>query len=159
MHVRDDVQRLIRLYPRVFFACHQRHRRDPKTRREISAHQASILDHLDTVEPTLVGELAEHMGVTPSTMSLGLDRLERGGFVMRMRDPGDKRRVRVLLTPAGARMKGAGSVLEPERVRAMLRRLSADERAAALDGLALLCRAAEAVMKAYAHNARAGRAS
>ena len=92
----------MRLYPRVFFACHQRHRRDPKTRREISANQASVLDHLDAVEPTLVGELAEHMGVTPSTSSLSLSRLERQGYVMRLRDPGDKRRVKVLLTPAGA---------------------------------------------------------
>jgi DNA-binding MarR family transcriptional regulator len=159
MRLRDDVQRLIRFYPRVFFVCHQRHRRDPKTDREISAHQASILDHLDVVEPTLVGELADHMGVTSSTMSLGLDRLERGGLVLRMRDAGDKRRVRVLLTPAGARMKSAGSVLEPQRVRALLRRLSASERAAALHGLALLSGAAEGMMREHGRRRRAGRAS
>ncbi len=156
---RDDAERVMRLYPRVFFACHQRHRRDPKSRREISANQASVLDHLDSVEPTLVGELARHMGVTPSTMSLSLSRLERQGYVMRLRDPGDKRRVKVLLTPAGVRMKNARSVLEPQRVRALMMRLKPAERADALHGLVLLARAAEEMIREFARRMRKDRAS
>ena len=149
----------MRLYPRVFFACHQRHRQDPKTSREISANQASVLDHLDSVEPTLVGELAEHMGVTPSTISLSLTRLERQAYVMRLRDPGDKRRVRVLLTPAGLRMKNARSVLEPQRVRALIKRLRPAERAEAVHGLDLLARAAEEMIQEFARRLRKDRAS
>jgi len=149
MSVRAYAGKLMKLYPRIFFACHQRHRRDPKTRREISRHQASILDHLDPIEPTLVGELAAHMGVTPATMSLSLDRLERQEYVVRQRDRDDRRRVNVLLTEAGVRMKEAGSVLEPDRVRALIESLKPAERRVAIQGLELLAGAANEMMKQY----------
>jgi len=134
------------LYPRIFFACHARHRRDPQSRRRISAHQGSILDHLDAVAPTSLTGLARHMGVTLSTMSLAVDRLERLGYVRRTRDADDGRRVNLRLTPAGVRVKEAQSVLEPERVRGMLGKLSAGERVDGIRGLELLARAAERYM-------------
>ena len=143
--VRDDVRRLLDLYPRIYFACHQRHRRDPTTGEQISGAQASILDHLDEVEPTLVGRLAEHMGVTASTMSLALDRLESGGYVRRQRDAQDRRRVGVTLTEAGVRMKQASSVLEPALVERLLRALEPEDREAAMRGLQLLAGAADAL--------------
>jgi len=140
------VQAVLDHYPKIFFACHTRHRTDPATRRQLSAHQGSILDHLDDVEPTSVNGLAQHMGVTASTMSIALDRLERKGYVRRARDAGDARRVLLRLTPAGVRVKQAQSVLEPARVRGMLDQLSAEERAEALRGLALLADAAQRFM-------------
>lgn len=143
----DGVRRLLELYPRIFFACHTRHVRDPRSRTRLSAHQASILDHLDDVEPTSLTGLARHMGVTASTMSLGVDRLVRHGYVVRARDPDDGRRVLLRLTAAGERIKEAQSVLEPDRVRAMLDRLSADEQSQAVRGLGLLARAAEEMMQ------------
>lgn len=142
----DAIQRVLDAYPRIFFACHTRHRRDPLTRRLLSQHQASILDHLDDVEPTGLMDLARHMGVTPSTMSLSIERLVRRGYVLRARDPGDRRRRRLRLSPAGVRVKQAQQVLEPSRVRGMLACLSPVERAAALRGLAILARAAAAYM-------------
>jgi hypothetical protein len=39
-------------YPRIYFACRTRHVRDQQAGRTISAHQASILDHLDELEGT-----------------------------------------------------------------------------------------------------------
>lgn len=143
----DGVHAVLEQYPKIFFACHTRHRRDPATRRRLSAHQGSILDHLDDVEATSVNGLARHMGVTASTMSLSIDRLERKGYVRRARDAGDGRRVLLRLTAAGVRVKQAQSVLEPERVRGMLAQLPARERAAALRGLALLARAAQRYME------------
>ncbi len=134
------------LYPRIFFACHARHRRDPATRRLLSAHQGSILDHLDAREPTSMNGLARHMGVTASTMSLSVDRLERLGYVRRARDAGDGRRVNLRLTAAGVRVKEAQSVLEPERVRGLLAQLSPKQRVEGLRGLELLARAAERYM-------------
>lgn len=134
------------LYPRIFFACHARHRRDPRTRRRISAHQGSILDHLDAVEPTSMNGLARHMGVTASTMSLSVDRLERLGYVKRTRDARDRRRVRLTLTPAGVRVKEAQSVLEPERVCGMLAQLTPARREAGVRGLEILAEAAERYM-------------
>jgi DNA-binding MarR family transcriptional regulator len=90
------------LYPRIYFACHTRHVRDPQSQRLLSRHQASILDHLDELEPTTVMELAGHMGVTPATMSLAIDRLERKGYVVRLKDAKDRRRVHVRLRSAAS---------------------------------------------------------
>jgi len=137
------VRRLLEAYPRIFFACHVRHVRDPETSKVISAHQASILDHLDDVEPTSLMTLAKHMGVTASTMSLTVDRLARGGHVVREKDPRDGRRVCLRLTPAGLRIKNMQKVLDPERVRAMLAELSPEDREAGLRGLEVLAGAAE----------------
>ncbi len=90
--------------------------------------------------------LARHMGVTASTMSLSVDRLERLGYVKRTRDAHDRRRVHLRLTPAGARVKAAQSVLEPHRVRGMLAQLARGERDAGIRGLEILAAAAERYM-------------
>ena len=140
MHAKDAV---LTLYPRIYLACHTRHVRDAQSQRLLSRHQASILDPLDEVSPTSVVELARHMGVTPGTMSLAIDRLERKGYVVRLRDATDRRRVHVRLTSAGVRMRSATSVLDPERVDAVLARLTEDERVRAIHGLELLARASQ----------------
>lgn len=149
MTLRESIHTLIRTYPKIFFACHARHRRDPKTAQLVSAHQASILDHLDDVGPTNLTVLAAHMGVTPSTMSLNIDRLERKGYVSRNRDHFDARRVNLLLTVAGLRLKNAQSVLEPQRVRMMLKQLTPKQRDHALRGLVVLAKAAQDMMHEY----------
>jgi DNA-binding MarR family transcriptional regulator len=115
--------------------------RDPQTQAVLSAHQASILDHLDDVEGTSLLDLAKHMGVTASTMSLTIDRLERGGYCTRERSKEDKRRVDLRLTPAGVRIKRQQKVLEPELVAAVLERLDETRRRQALRGLELLAEA------------------
>ena len=153
---RPDVQSLLAAYPRIYFACHRRHVRDPRTRRVLSAHQASILDHLDAVEPTTLGDLAGHMGVTPATMSIAIDRLENAGYVTRARSAADRRRAELRLTPAGERIKSASSVLEPDRVKALLDQIPAKERREALAGLTRLAEAADAAIRARARSARNG---
>jgi DNA-binding MarR family transcriptional regulator len=140
------VRQVLDLYPRIYYACHTRHVRDAQTEQVLSAHQAGILSHLDDVEPTTLLELAGHLGVTASTMSLAIERLVRQGFVLRQRDPRDRRAVQLRLSEAGVRVKEAQSVLDPERVRAVLRRLSPGDRQKALDGLALLARASQEQM-------------
>src|SRR5947207_15222761 len=114
------VRRLLDAYPRIFFACHTRHVRDPETGGELSAHQASILDHVDEVDAMSMTSLAEHMGVTVATMSLAIDRLERRGYVRRDRDPQDGRRVLLRVTKAGVRLRDANSVLDPIRLQQVL---------------------------------------
>lgn len=134
-------------YPRVYFACHTRHVADPVSGDPVSAHQASILDHLDEVDAMSVTDLAGHMGVTVATMSLAIDRLERRAYVRRDRDPRDRRRVLLRVTPAGVRLREAKSVLDPVRVEQVLAHLSPADRDAALRGLDLLARASEKHMK------------
>ena len=149
-----DVAAVLDSYPRIYFACHRRHVFDAEQKRLVSANQASILDHLDPVQSTVLSDLAKHMGVTASTMSLAVDRLERNGYVARERDAADRRRVRVRLTDAGARLRRANSVLDPTLVAEMLDQLSADERRVALRGLQALARAADVSRQAKAARRR-----
>lgn len=144
---RTPVWQVMALYPKIFFACHTRHVRDPKSRRVLSSHQASILDHLDEREPLPLMDLARHVGVTPSTMSISIERLVRQGYVLRSRDRRDGRRVSLTLSAAGARIRDSKSVLDPTRVRQMLARLGPGPREEAVRGLALLAQAAQKFME------------
>lgn len=137
---------VVHAHRRVELACRLRHVEDSGAAGTISAHQASVLSHLDHEDPTMVGELADHLGVTPSTMSLTLKRLEAAGYIRRDRDPSDRRVVNVRLTDAGLRVRDARSLLDPERVAAMLALLGAEERVVALRGLRLLAGAADALI-------------
>jgi DNA-binding MarR family transcriptional regulator len=148
--VPPEVHQVLALYPQIYFACHTRHVRDLQSGAVLSSHQASVLDHLDEIEPTALAELAAHMGVTASTMSITVERLVRGGYVSRIRDRDDTRRVQLRLTESGVRIKSEKSVLDPERVRAMLANLTREERRRALAGLALLARASQQAMHAQA---------
>ena len=141
--ISEAARQVMTSYPRIYFACHTRHVRDPDSTGLLSRHQASVLDHLDEIDPTTVNELARHMGVTAATMSLALDRLERKGYIVRLRDSADRRRVHVRLTSAGVRIRDAASVLDPSRVEALLARMSHADRDAAVRGLALLADAAQ----------------
>jgi len=141
------VEEVMRLYPKIFLACHQRHVRDSVTGHQLSDHQASILDHLDEVEPTSLMELARHLGVTASTMSLTIDRLVRGGYVSRQRAAKDGRVAALRLTEAGVRIRREKSVLDPELVRGMLSRLTTRDLEQALQGLEILGRAAAEQME------------
>jgi len=132
----------ITLYSQIYFACHTRHVHDPESGTRVSARQASILSHVDSVEPTPLSQLASHMGVTVSTMSIAVDRLVRQGYVVRDRAESDARVRHVRLTTAGERLRATQKVLEPRLVRAMLSRLSPTERRDALRGLELLGTAA-----------------
>jgi DNA-binding MarR family transcriptional regulator len=133
---------LMDCYPKIYFACHTRHVQDEETHQRLSAHQASILDHLDELEPASMLTLAGHRGVTASTMSLTVDRLVRAGYVTRDRDALDARKVALRLTKDGARLKERKSVLDRELVAAMLGRMKPRDRSAGLAGLELLAKAA-----------------
>lgn len=145
--MQDSVHQLMTFYPQIYFACHTRHVRDRRSNTVLSAHQASVLDHLDEIEPTNLRTLAAHMGVTASTMSITVNRLVRQRYVVRKRATHDARQVHLLLTRAGVRIKAEKSVLDPSLVKSLLEQLSADERKKALRGLGLLAQAAHKAMQ------------
>ena len=73
---------------------------------EAAAHALGInrtdqrcLDVIDREGPLTAGRLAERSGLTTAAVTTVLDRLERAGYARRVRDPGDRRRVQVELTP------------------------------------------------------------
>lgn len=154
MRLGPDVAAVFREYPRIYFACHRRHVRDDRSGKDVSAHQVSILDHLDVDSPTMLSDLADHMGVTSATMSIAIGRLVDQGYVTRILDPADRRKVQLRLTDSGVRICAANSVLEPTLVQDMLDQLSAADRKAALRGLALLGRAAVAAQQARSRTAK-----
>lgn len=133
---------ILRDYPRIYFGAHRRHTRDPISGDLVSQKQIQILDHLDEVNSTSLTDLAAHLGVTPGTMSVAVDRLIKRGYITRTPDTADRRRVHLRLTAAGARVCQAHSVLDPDLVQAMVDTLTDAERDLALRGLALLADAA-----------------
>jgi DNA-binding MarR family transcriptional regulator len=143
----DSVRQIMEYYPRIYFACHTRHVEDPRTKKILTANQISILDHLDGEEPVSLFDLALHMGVTPSTMSLTVSRLELLGYLDKSKNPEDGRGTQIRLTSAGEKIKKKKSVLDPMRIRSLLKRLNKDEQKTAIQGLALLAFAAELEMK------------
>lgn len=141
-----DIDLVLGAFPRVLFACRAREVQDPAGAGVLTDQQARILRQLDTEDPMMVTELADFMGVTASTMSLNLTRLEKSGFVTRARDPEDRRVMNVRLTESGARICDLAMLLDPDRVDALLRLLSKEDRPRAVEGLALLAEAADALV-------------
>jgi DNA-binding MarR family transcriptional regulator len=62
---------------------------------ELKDVDLDCLDILDAHGPLSPSELARRAGLHPATMTGILDRLERGGWIVRERDPSDRRAVRV----------------------------------------------------------------
>ena len=149
-----DVGAVLAAYPTIHAACRRRDVRDPRSGRRISTHLAGLLEHLDPVAPIAVGDLAERLGVTPATASLQLSRLGRLRLITRTRDERDARRVQLRLTDAGARVREARTLLDPERVRAVLTRLPAPDREAVVAGLRLLAGAAGQIPEASPSRSR-----
>ena len=103
----------------------------------------------------MVGELAEYLKVTPSTMSLNLKRLEEAGLVTRSRAPEDRRAMNVLLTAEGTALRDSVPALDPARIDTLLNRMRPDDRERAMTGLSLLAEAATRLDADHARYVRA----
>ena len=87
-----------------------------------------MLNYLGDVERSTQGQLGEAMGVDANTVVLLLNGLEQRGFALRERDPQDRRRHIVRITPAGRKaLVRAERALESLTDEA-LGNLDADER-------------------------------
>jgi len=142
-----DFQTLLDALPRIRRACRPPFLADPEGGARVTTHQARVLAFLDEDDPAMVGELAEVLGVTASTMSLTLKRLEEAGYVRRDRDPLDRRVANVRLTAAGVRVRDAGLELDPSRAERLLSLLEPAARQEALRALSLLADAADRLLR------------
>ncbi|MCE9524290.1 MAG: MarR family winged helix-turn-helix transcriptional regulator, partial [Alphaproteobacteria bacterium] len=86
-------------------------------------------------------------GVAASTLSATLMRLEALGYLSRVRAAADRRFVAPKLTPKGRDAVAGTSVLNAARVAEALENLTPAERKRAVDGLALLAKAASALKR------------
>jgi MarR family transcriptional regulator, organic hydroperoxide resistance regulator len=142
-----QTRRLLDAYPAIFLACHRRHVREDERGKAITEHQASVLDHLDAARPTTLSKLAEHMGVSRSTMSITVARLVRDGYIARRRDPNDSRCVGLTLTRVGLRIKEQNTILDPDLLRDMFRLIPAEELETALQGIERLAKSARVLLQ------------
>jgi len=143
----DDVFEVQRLYPQIYLACHTDHVRAVSTKWRISSQDASILVHLDRKSGLSPRDLASHLGVAPSTLSAAIARLSELGYLTSSPSETDRRKRELRLTARGAEAIAATSVLDAERVKALLNKLELDERKAAVRGLSLLAQAARRLNK------------
>lgn len=70
----------------------------------VTARQATLLWLVRSRPGLSLRALAEEEGISAPSLSGHLDRLEAAGLVERVRSEGDRRRVGVVLTPAGERL-------------------------------------------------------
>jgi DNA-binding MarR family transcriptional regulator len=139
---REPVTAIQRHYPQIYLACHVDHVRAGSTPHRLSAKDSMLLAHLDEEMPVRAGDLARHLGVAASTLSATMKRLRTLGYLRSASPPGDARVVELRLTAAGAGAIAATSVLDRRHVAGVLAQLDASARQRAVDGLALLARAA-----------------
>lgn len=69
----------------------------------LTTTQFGVLEALFHLGPLCQGELAEKLLRSGGNLTLVVDNLEKAGYVVRERDPADRRFVVVKLTPAGHR--------------------------------------------------------
>ena len=138
----SDVDFVLHAMPRIADLLRIRSWDRGRGRGQVTEHQIRLLRQLDHTDPVMVGELAEYLGVTPSTMSLNLKRLEEAGLVTRSRAPEDRRAMNVLLTAEGTALRDSVPAMDPARVDALLTSMRPDDRERAMTGLSLLAEAA-----------------
>jgi DNA-binding MarR family transcriptional regulator len=141
MDERDDLLDVLRCYPQIYLACHVEHRTRGSSETGLTSREASYLTHIEPTG-TSPAALARHLGIGRSTLSAALARLEGLGLIETERDPADARRKCVRLSDAGRAAVSESSVLDAERVAALLASMPAEERRRAVDGLKLLATAA-----------------
>jgi DNA-binding MarR family transcriptional regulator len=141
-----EVAAVQRDYPKIYLACHTRHVRRRSGAR-LTPQESTLLAHLSTDTPMRASVLARHLGIGAPSLSATIKRLVSMGYITRTRDAQDGRAASLRLSRAGASAMQGSSVLDRMRVTTLLRQLTPDERRTALDGLALLARAALDVPK------------
>lgn len=141
----EDAHTVLRVYPQIYLACHREHRTRSSSPDGMTSREATLLAHVADpagIEPTI---LARHLGIGKPALSAALSRLSALGFVVVAPNESDRRRRLVRLTPSGREMIAQNSVLNIDRVRAMLDALAPERRRAAVRGLIELAAAASSL--------------
>jgi DNA-binding MarR family transcriptional regulator len=101
----------------------------------LTVAQAATLETLLSEPGLRLSDLGRRLGITPSTLSRNVGRLEEAGLVLREADADDARSARVALTAAGARKAEELRRQEDAFAEDMLGRLPAGRSGVLLDGL------------------------
>jgi DNA-binding MarR family transcriptional regulator len=101
----------------------------------LTVAQAATLEALASDGPLRLGELGRRLGITPSTLTRNLARLEAAGLAERLPDERDARAGRVGLTAAGRRAAARLERQEQAFARQILETLPAERRAIAVSAI------------------------
>jgi len=93
----------------------------------LSLPQMHTLEILGADGDLRMTELAAKMGITTGSLTVLVDRLERGGFVARKPHETDRRSIRVALTPEGGRLFAEHHKLHAQLTQEILCALSPEE--------------------------------
>jgi DNA-binding MarR family transcriptional regulator len=136
---RADAERYAELFRAVYLSYHRR----DGPRSGLTGASRAVLEHLAISGPLTVGEAARHLDRAQSVISEIVDQLEDKALLERERDPADRRRTLVWLTPAGQEaLRRDGEVLGLDRLADALARLPAGQRTALITATAALVAAA-----------------
>jgi DNA-binding MarR family transcriptional regulator len=104
------------------------HRRSTEDMLGMRFRQYILLSYLRERAPVLQQELCEAMWLDPNNCVLLLNELEAAGYAERRRDPDDRRRHLVDMTPAGRRALERAEHAQDDLEDEVLAALSAEER-------------------------------
>lgn len=103
----------------------------------VNRTDARCMDLLDLHGPMTAGELADRAGVTTGAVTAILDRMERAGYVRRVRGDEDRRKVHVELTEEARRVATEFYAPIAERGSRLLARFSMEELRVILEAVRL----------------------
>ena len=138
----QDIIAIQQYYPRIYMACHVEHKREKTTGENISMRDNAILAHLSSQHFTYPSRLARHLNINKATLSEALATLIEHGYVLSQTDADDQRRQQLSLSEKGLEVMSRSSVLDSDKICALLSKLGEQEKIQAIHGLSLLAKAA-----------------
>jgi DNA-binding MarR family transcriptional regulator len=139
---RNKIELIEELLPELVALLRPKYPRDSKTGERITVEQIYVLDQLEPVTPITVSGLAAKLGVSVPAASMAISRLVARGYVEKKRDPDDRRRRLLTITPSGLLARRAGLIPDTAMVRRALERVIPAQRGLSVRGLAHLWRGA-----------------
>ncbi len=130
-----EVLEVVPLVMRFIRAEMRRHRAS-----DLSVPQFRSLAFIDRNAGTSLGELAEHLGLTPPSTSKLVDGLEKRELAQRRDSPQDRRRLTLSLTPAGQRILETARSGTQQSLAVLLAGLPAADRRAVAQAMPALRR-------------------
>lgn len=97
---------------------------------DITENDMHIIEAIGISEPKKVSEVAKSLNVTPGTMTVNIDNLEKKGYVTRARSENDKRVVFLSLTEKGRKAFFHHRDFHKKMIKSAVANLSDDEREA-----------------------------
>jgi DNA-binding MarR family transcriptional regulator len=95
---------------------------------QVSPAQMALLDWIAASDGCGVQDIAEGLGLTPPTVSVGVKRLEYSGFLKRKPNPQDKRAVQFFLTAKGQSAQQQAQGFRRKKMEIILSGLAPEEQ-------------------------------